>query len=73
MFLSNPYNAKLGISKKDDKIFLDMCKGIPGFKFNGESNKLGKFLKLLKVDLMIVGLERPSWSLLTGQELIVAC
>ena len=52
IFLLNPYDADLDISKKDDKrLFLDGCKGIPGFEFNGERNEIGKFQKLLKVDL----------------------
>ena len=52
MFFLNPYDADLDISKKDDKrLFMEGCKGIPGFEFNGERDEIVKFQKLLKVDL----------------------
>ena len=52
MFLLNPYDADLDISNKDDRrLYLDACQGLSGYDFGGEREKIGQFIKLLKVEM----------------------
>ena len=52
MFLLNPYDADLDITNKEDRrLYLDACKGITGYEFGGERDKIGQFLKLLEVEM----------------------
>lgn len=52
MFLLNPYDADLDITNKEDRrLYVDACKGISGYEFGGERDKIGQFLKLLEVEM----------------------